>query len=115
MRSKADETFVIVETLICPLQISHPTHSFVFDFVNLFTFQCKLLDKENQFSKTKADGRIASLRDKVNELEQKSSDKEQKLNLVRCNIFWTLITRKHGLWRYCLTELEWRSICDSKL
>ena len=23
MRSKADETFVIVETLICPLQISH--------------------------------------------------------------------------------------------
>ena len=26
MRSKADETFVIVETLICPLQISHLTH-----------------------------------------------------------------------------------------
>ena len=24
VRSKADETFVIVETLICPLQISHP-------------------------------------------------------------------------------------------
>ena len=25
VRSKADETFVIVETLICPLQISHLT------------------------------------------------------------------------------------------
>ena len=25
MRSKADETLVIVETLICPLQISHKT------------------------------------------------------------------------------------------
>ena len=28
MRSKADETFVTVETLICPLQISH--YNFVF-------------------------------------------------------------------------------------
>ena len=27
MRSKADETFVIVETLICPLQISHDKKS----------------------------------------------------------------------------------------
>ena len=27
MRSKADETSVIVETLICPLQISHLTHN----------------------------------------------------------------------------------------
>ena len=26
VRSKADETFDIVETLICPLQISHLTH-----------------------------------------------------------------------------------------
>ena len=28
MRSKADETFVIVETLICPLQISHSSLDF---------------------------------------------------------------------------------------
>ena len=27
MRSKADETFVVVETLICPLQIPHLTHN----------------------------------------------------------------------------------------
>ena len=27
MRSKADETFVTVETLICPLQISHLTQN----------------------------------------------------------------------------------------
>ena len=29
MRSKADETLVIVETLICPLQISHKTSLFL--------------------------------------------------------------------------------------
>ena len=28
MRSKADETLVIVETLICPLQISHARNNF---------------------------------------------------------------------------------------
>ena len=32
MRSKADETLVIVETLICPLQISH-LNPHIFDFV----------------------------------------------------------------------------------
>ena len=29
MRSKADETLVIVETLICPLQISHQNASYL--------------------------------------------------------------------------------------
>ena len=33
MRSKADETFVIVETLICPLQINLVFHTFVPDTV----------------------------------------------------------------------------------
>ena len=33
MRSKADETLVIVETLICPLQISQPS-AFVFISAN---------------------------------------------------------------------------------
>ena len=30
MRSKADETLVIVKTLICPLQISHYLHFYTF-------------------------------------------------------------------------------------
>ena len=29
MRSKVDETFVIVKTLICPLQISHLTQKYI--------------------------------------------------------------------------------------
>ena len=38
MRSKADETFVIVETLICPLQISHLS-PFLF-VVDVILFVC---------------------------------------------------------------------------
>ena len=41
MRSKADETLVIVETLICPLQISHLTE-IKFAFTATFRAQKKL-------------------------------------------------------------------------
>ena len=42
MRSKADEIFVIVETLIRPLQISHQTHNgshivFIWPFLHFLT------------------------------------------------------------------------------
>ena len=39
MRSKADETFVIVETLTCPLQISHPTQNKSSLYINLVSLQ----------------------------------------------------------------------------
>ena len=39
MRSKADETLVIVETLICPLQISHLS-PINFPIIVAVNFQC---------------------------------------------------------------------------
>ena len=46
MRSKADETLVIVETLICPLQISHLN----FSFAVCFFLQLRLKEKCDSFT-----------------------------------------------------------------
>ena len=44
MRSKADETFVIVETLICPLQISHriSLSTLVMEKIKLQSYNCSV-------------------------------------------------------------------------
>ena len=48
MRSKADETLVIVETLICPLQITGPLFLhivFTWPFLHFLTLPAALADK----------------------------------------------------------------------
>jgi len=41
-----------------------------------------MLDKENQFSKSRADSQLAALKDRVNQLQKDNSDQEKELNVV---------------------------------